>query len=170
MLIRKEQPGDEDAIRSVTARAFRETRFSRGLEPLIIDALREAGELTLSLVVLLGDVIIGQISFSPVTIDAEFDHWFGLGPIAVEPAHQRSGIGSALVNEGLAQMKRAEAKGIVLVGSPAYYGRFGFKGDAGIAYGSVDRAYVQRLTLVGADPQGTVRYCDSFEAAAAGQA
>ncbi len=170
MLIREEQPGDEDAIRSVTERAFVGMSYSDGSEPRIIDALRKSDELTLSLVALLDERIVGQVTFSPVTIDGEHKDWFGLGPIAVEQGHQRTGIGSALIHQGLAEMRAAGAQGIVLVGDPDYYGRFGFIGDAGIRYPGVESPYVQRLTLVGEDPQGTVRYCDSFEAAAAGQA
>ncbi|MEO1657972.1 MAG: N-acetyltransferase [Pseudomonadota bacterium] len=168
--IRPETHGDAEAITTLTERAFASMPYSDGSEPRIIAALRAAGELTLSLVAISEGKLLGQITFSPVTVDGLHDQWFGLGPVSVAPEHQRSGVGSALINEGLAQMKSAGAKGIVLVGDPAYYGRFGFEGDVGLIYPGVESRYVQGLTIVPPERQGTVRYSDAFEKAARGEA
>ena len=49
-----------------------------------------------------------------------------LGPLAVDPACQGLGIGSALMKAALAQARKAAFSAIVLVGDPEYYARFGF--------------------------------------------
>lgn len=143
--------------------------YSDGSEPRIIDALREAGELTLSLVAEQDNKLLGQITFSPVSIDGVHGQWFGLGPVAVEPECQSKGIGGALIREGLDRLKTIEAKGCVLVGNPEYYSRFGFENHCGLIYGDLDTAYIQKLVLTGPDRTGTLTYCDSFERAAAGK-
>ncbi len=88
MIIRKETIEDIASIRELTKRAFEPMPYSNGTEPIIIEALRQDGELTLSLVAEDHGVIVGQITFSPVTIDGEHDGWFGLGPVSVEPEKQ----------------------------------------------------------------------------------
>ena len=169
MIIRTETPADLTAIRALSARAFAPMPYSDGSEPRIIDALREAGELTLSLVAEQDNKLLGQITFSPVSIDGAHDQWFGLGPVAVEPERQSTGIGGALIREGLDRLKTMEAKGCVLVGNPDYYSRFGFKNHCGLTYADLDTAYIQKLVLAGPDRTGTLTYCDSFERAAAGK-
>ncbi len=168
MRIRAEQPADIDAIRELTDRAFASEAHSSGTEAAIIDALRGAGALTLSLVAEKDGAILGQVSFSPVTIDGSPGEWVGLGPISVDPNHQRTGIGTALIDAGLAQMKAAGADGCVLVGDPAYYSRFGFLGDCGLTYGDVPPKYVQQRALNGQPATGRVTYSPAFETAAAG--
>lgn len=142
--------------------------YSDGSEPRIIDALREAGELTLSLVAEQDEKLLGQITFSPVSIDGVHGQWFGLGPVAVEPDKQGAGIGGALIREGLKRLQAGGAKGCVLVGDPNYYSRFGFQNNCGLTYGALDTNFVQKLVLAGPDRTGTLTYCDSFERAAAG--
>ena len=164
--IRAEAAGDEDAIRDITKIAFELTSYSDGKEVVVIDALRDASELTLSLVACSEDKVVGQISFSPVTIDAQHNGWFGLGPIAVHPELQGKGIGSRLVTSGLDRMKQQGANGCVLVGDPAYYSRFGFMSDGALKYRKVPTQYVQRLCLNGPDCTGELLYCKSFETAA----
>ena len=126
MIIRDERPEDVDAIRNLTARAFAGMPYSDGTESAIVDRLREAGTLTLSLVAAMDGAVVGHVAFSPVAISDGSKDWFGLGPISVEPQHQREGIGSALVDAGLSRLKALGARGCVLVGDPGYYGRFGF--------------------------------------------
>ena len=72
--------------------------------------------------------VVGHCLFSPVTFDAERDgHTIaGLGPMAVAPAVQRRGIGTLLVRHGLAAGRDAGIAGVVALGHPAYYPRFGF--------------------------------------------
>nr|WP_318462253.1 N-acetyltransferase [Photobacterium leiognathi] len=67
------------------------------------------------------------MAFSPVLINGEATNWYGLAPVSVLPEQQGKGIGKALINQGLAQLKERGAEGFVLLGEPEYYGRFGFK-------------------------------------------
>lgn len=58
-----------------------------------------------------------------------------LGPLAVDPAHARAGIGSALMRHAIAEAARLGHHAILLVGDAPYYERFGFSADktAGLA-------------------------------------
>lgn len=168
MLIRDETPADHAAIDHITARAFAPMPFSNQTEPVIIQALRASGDLTLSLVAEDGGKLLGQITFSPVKIGGAHDGWFGLGPVAVEPERQGQGIGSTLIRAGLERLIAQGAKGCVLVGNPDYYGRFGFENHCGLGYGDLDTAYVQKRVLAGPDKNGALTYCESFERAASG--
>lgn len=163
--IRAERAEDAQAIRRVTDAAFKLNEHSRGTEGAIIEALRQAGALTVSLVALLDDEVAGHVAFSPVTIDGRELRWFGLGPVSVRPDLHGRGIGSALVREGLARLKRAGAAGCVLVGDRAYYRRFGFENDPALRFADVPAEYFLTLPLAGATPSGTVAFHEGFAAA-----
>ena len=125
MNIRLEKPEDIEGIRHVTHEAF----DHRAAEVKLVDLLRERCELTLSLVVEENGEIVGHVAFSPMNIDsapASFKA-LGLGPLSVLPAHQRKGIGSALMREGLAQCAALDHDAVLLLGHIAYYPRFGFQ-------------------------------------------
>jgi putative acetyltransferase len=166
MPIRQERPGDADSIRALTAAAFKGVAHSDQTEAQIVDALRAAGALTLSLVAMRDGEIVGHVAFSPVRINGATGHWQGLGPVSVWPERQRKGIGQALIREGLAQLKALASAGCVVLGDPGYYGRFGFIYDPGLVYGQAPPGYFQRLTLSGADPKGEVTYHPGFDASA----
>jgi len=125
VVIRGECVADRDAIRSLTARAFAGLPFSDGTEPLVIEALREARALALSLVAVLGEQIVGHVAFSDVGPSAQRG-WLALGPVSVEPQFQRRGVGSQLIRAGLQTLRQQGAKGCVLLGDHRYYHRFGF--------------------------------------------
>lgn len=162
--IRNETPGDETAITDVTIAAFREMELSNQTEHFIVNALRKAGALSVSLVADKGDRIVGHIAFSPVTISDGTDHWYGLGPVSVVPEHQRQGIGSALIEEGLARLKAMGARGCCLVGHPGYYKRFGFVNPVSFSHEGVPPEVFHALAFDGHDPQGTVRFHEAFKA------
>ncbi|MCB2065856.1 MAG: N-acetyltransferase [Erythrobacter sp.] len=161
-MIREERRGDEAAVRQLVAAAFADEPHSDGSEPEIMDRLRRDGTPMLSLVADQGGVILGHVAFSPVTIGGADCHWFGLAPLSVAPARQKRGIGTALVREGLRRLAEQGAKGCVVLGDPAYYGRFGFAADADISYPGVPPEYFQRLLLAGDMPRGAVRYAPAF--------
>lgn len=121
MRIRPERPGDEDAIRAVHERAF-----GRRDEAPLVDALHalDGFEPSLSLVAEDGGGIVGHVLFTELAIDGE--QALVLAPLAVEPAHQRHGIGSRLVREGLAAAERLGYPAVLVLGDTAYYPRFGF--------------------------------------------
>ena len=160
--IRPELPQDYAAIHVVTEIAFRDVEHSDGSEPRIVDRLREDGDLTLSLVAEDGDQIVGHIAFSPVSVTDGAEGWYGLGPVSVIPELQKQGIGFRLVQRGIADMRELGARGIVLLGSPEYYARFGFKHEPQLAYPGPPPEYFQSLVLEGELPRGEVRYAPAF--------
>lgn len=122
--IRDERPDDAATIRDVNRLAFGQDQ-----EANIVDALRAAGGLLLSLVATLDGRIVGHVAYSPVL--AHGIGGAGLGPVAVLPDHQRQGIGSALIERGNARLRDAGCPFIVVVGHPDYYPRFGFRPASG---------------------------------------
>lgn len=165
MEIRAERPEDVEAIRSVTLQAFAEAPEGGHIEAAIIDALRAADGLALSLVAVEEGRLAGHIAFSAVRIDGSTEGWYGLGPLSVTPDRQRRGIGQALVREGLRLLRQRHAQGCVLLGDPAYYRRFGFASDPVLRFGDVPTGYFQRLVFRGTPPEGEVRYHPAFEVA-----
>lgn len=160
--IRPEACGDEDAIRALTHGAFARKPHSNGSEPELVERLRADGDLSLSLVAEDGERIVGHIAFSPVTIDGAPSRWFGLGPVSVWPDLQRNGIGGALVRRGIADLRERGAHGIVLLGDPDFYGRFGFAREPRLTYPGGPEKYFLALALEGEVPSGTVSYAPAF--------
>ena len=122
--IRDERPSDASSIQ----RAHREA-FGGDVEARLVDRLRERNKALISLVAVIGDEVVGHILFSSVTIGgaAPAVRAIGLAPVAVLPDFQRKGIGSRLIHEGLDRCKREKHALVVVLGDPAYYGRFGFQ-------------------------------------------
>jgi len=162
--IRNEHAEDMPAIRCVTEAAFRFDPHSAGTEGAIVDALRKAGALTLSLVATRDEEVVGHVAFSPVTIDGQDVGWFGLGPVSVRPDLQGQGIGSALIEEGLTRLRQSGAAGCVLLGDPALYRRFGFVQDPELRYDPAPAPYFLRLSFGPAAPSGSVDYHEGFAA------
>jgi len=160
--IHPEQPGNAAAIASVITAAFRDHPHSDGCEAAIVSALREAGALTLSLVAEIDGTVVGHTAFSPVTISDGTGGWFGIGPVSVLPAHQRKGIGGAMIREGLDRLKHMGAAGCTVLGDPAYYARFGYTHDPGLTYPAPMPEAFQQLGLSGSAPKGEVRYHPAF--------
>ena len=129
-----------------------------------------------------GDVIVGHVAFSPVSVDG-IDGGVGLAPVAVLPAYRRRGVAARLVRDGLAACAAMGFRFVVVLGDPAYYGRFGFVparrwglrdeyggGDAFQALelqeGSLSALELQAGSLSGdaADRHRLVRYAPEFGA------
>jgi putative acetyltransferase len=161
MRLRSEVVGDAAEIRRLIDAAFAEAEHSSGTESAIVDALREAGALTVSLAAEAEGRIVGHVAFSPVTI-GDTAGWFGLGPVSVDRAHRRQGIGAALIRQGLGLLKEARAGGCVVLGDPHYYRRFGFEQDPGLRFEGAPPEYFMRLTLAGTTPAGPVAYHPAF--------
>lgn len=165
MLIRDERADDASAISDVTVAAFAALEISSHTEQYIIEALRAAGALALSLVAEVDGRVVGHIAFSPVHITDGADGWYGLGPVSVLPAYQRRGIGKALIEAGLARLAALGAKGCCLAGHPAYYGRFGFKNIAALTIPGVPAEACFALSFDDRFPQGEVTFHEAFHAA-----
>ncbi len=117
-----ETPADFQAVRRINEAAF-DTRA----EAELVEVLRERAKPLISLVAEDEGAIVGHILFTPVTVEDCESCLFGLAPMAVDPARQRSGIGSRLVREGLSRCEQVGAAGVVVLGHPGYYPRFGFR-------------------------------------------
>ena len=164
LTIRNEQAEDIQRIATLTAAAFKQAEHSSHTEHFIVDALRRAGQLTVSLVAVENDEIIGHVAISPVTLSGGETGWYGLGPISVSPNRQGQGIGSTLMKAALAELQGKGAAGCVLLGDPGYYSRFGFKANTGLELPGVPQEYFQALPFSGDIPAGTVQYHEAFNA------
>lgn len=165
MRIRDETAVDAGAIRRVTTEAFAGAVHTSGREGAIVDALRAAGTLTLSLVAEEDGAPVGHVAFSPVTVGGDDIGWFGLGPVSVRPDRQRTGIGSALVRAGLGRLRERGARGCVLAGDPTYYTRFGFAAEPALVLDGVSPEYFLALTFSEAMPTGRVSFQPAFDGA-----
>ncbi len=165
--IRPERPADIPAIRQVVGAAMRPS------EVILVDKLRERHADLISLVAVLEGQVVGHLLFSPVTIEtAEAEvPGIALGPLAVTPALQRQGIGSALVREGLDACRAQGHTRVCVLGHQEYYPRFGFTlaADYGLHWASqADLPEFMVLALApGAfdDLQGVIRYLPEFDEA-----
>jgi putative acetyltransferase len=123
MIIRRELPEDVSGVRRVE-----EVAFNRTGEAKLVDALRNRSVVTLSLVAVEAEQVIGHILFSPTNVITGSAHLpcEGVGPLAVLPEFQKQGVGAELMNSGLELVFSGGAKAVFVLGNPAYYGRFGF--------------------------------------------
>ena len=164
MVIRDEVDADAAGIAEVTAAAFKTLAISNHTEQFIIEALRAAKALAVSLVAELDGKIVGHVAFSPITISDNAPNWYGLGPVSVLPEYQRQGIGTALIQEGLARLHRLNASGCCLVGHPEYYRRFGFENLAGLVLEGVPPEVFFALPFIAPPPRGVVHFHAAFMA------
>jgi len=164
VLIRDEKDTDYRVISDVTKSAFETMEISNHTEQFIIDALRSAKALTVSLVAEIDGLVVGHIAFSPVTMSDGTNDWYGLGPVSVHPDFQRKGIGKALIQEGLSRLRKLKAKGCCLVGHPEYYRQFGFNNVEGLVHEGVPQEVFFALSFDGDIPQGNVMFHEGFEA------
>jgi putative acetyltransferase len=164
IVIRCETNADVRVITDVTVAAFKTLEISNHTEQFIVEALRAAKALTVSLIAELDGRVRGHIAFSPITISDGTRNWFGLGPVSVLPEYQWQGIGKALIQEGLSRLKDMNAQGCCLVGHPDYYRKFGFKNIPGLVYEGAPQEVFFALSFDGHTPQGNVSFHDGFRA------
>ena len=162
-VIRSETSADIEAITEVTRAAFETLEISNHTEQFIIEALRAAKALKVSLVAELDGRVIGHVAFSPVTISDGTQNWYGLGPVSVLPEYQRNGVGKALIQQGLSRLKAFNVQGCCLVGHPDYYKRLGFKNMPGFVCEGVAPEVFLALSFDGQIPQGTVAFHEGFK-------
>lgn len=123
MIVRSENKTDREAVRTVNSGAF-----ETGAEADLVDRLRKEAHPLISLVAEEEGQVVGHILFTPVSLTGHCQaKIMGLAPMAVTPERQRSGIGSALVREGLNQCRKQGWEAVVVLGHPGYYPRFGFR-------------------------------------------
>jgi putative acetyltransferase len=161
--IRSETDADVGTITKVTMAAFKSLEISNHTEQFIVEALRAAQALSISLVAEVNGRVVGHIAFSPVTISDSTRNWYGLGPVSVLPEYQRQGIGKALIREGLSRLKDINAQGCCLVGHPDYYRKFGFTNIPELVLEGVPPEVFFALSFDGHTPQGTVTFHEGFK-------
>ena len=124
VLIRTRQNADIPRIREVNLQAFGQPE-----EADLVDTLRKRCQEILELVAVRDDEVVGHILFSPATIVCQDRTVTGaaLAPMAVLPGHQRQGIGTELVKNGVSVLRENGCPFLVVIGHPAYYPRFGFE-------------------------------------------
>jgi putative acetyltransferase len=163
LIVRPESEHDADALR-----ALHRAAFGGEVESRLVDDLRAAGDVRLSLVAEEAGRIVGHILFSELSIiSAEGETLAGLAlaPLAVHRDRQRQGIGSRLVAEGLALCRQQGWGPVIVLGEPAYYGRFGFTAPAARHLQSPWAGdYFLALDLRGSNSSfcGEVRYAAAF--------
>jgi putative acetyltransferase len=162
MIVRPETPADHMAIRDVNVAAFLDHPFSQQTEHLIVEALREAGALEVSLVAEVDGDVVGHVAFSPAGIGPTSSGWYLLGPVAVLPEYQGRGIGRALIEAGIGALRSRSAAGCVLVGDPAFYGCFGFAQRDGVTWAGVPQENVLCLAMSQETPSGEVSFQPAF--------
>jgi len=177
MLVRRETTADHAAVHALHRDAFAHGPTQDGrpasdgsIEARLVDELRAEGDLlpALTFVAELDGEVVGHLAMSRATVDDRPGEVVGLGPIGVLPEHQRRGVGSALVHAALGAADAVDLRGVVLLGHPEYYPRFGFEPavDSGITPpGEWGRAYflLRRLTAWGDGVRGRFRYAPAFE-------
>jgi len=161
-MVRPETDQDIDGIREVNVVAFQDHPHSQHTEHLIVEALRAADALEVSLVADSDGRVVGHIAFSAADIGGASTGWFLLGPVAVLPARQGEGIGRALIETGLDALRSRGAGGCVLVGDPAFYRHFGFRQYPGVTWTGVPQENVLCLLMSGEMPVGEVAYHPAF--------
>lgn len=168
VLIRRENPADIPAIRAVVTAAFTKADRPGSAEAALVDALRaDPGWIpALSLVADDAGVVVGHVVCTWGRVDSR--PVLGLGPLAVLPSHQGRGVGKALVHAALGACDARDEPMVVLLGSPSYYGRFGFRNSLEVGVVAPDpdwEPYFQVRTLSAYDgtPHGTFRYAAPFD-------
>ena len=165
--LREERPGDEAAIAAVIAAAFASEAEAR-----LVEDLRAAEALSLSLVAERDQRIVGHVALSPVTVagEAGAGRWLGLAPLAVLADHQRQGIGAALVHRAVAVAEERGAAALFVLGRSRYYAPLGFEAAGPLGWTCTYPAPVEafRVRRLGdpawLPPAGTVGYHAAFDA------
>lgn len=162
--IRRETDADISMISMLITEAFAGLDYSNQSEARIVEELRDDNALAVSLVAVVDARVVGHIAVSPVTIDDGTGGWFGLGPISVSPDVHGRGIGSKLIEHALTALQEGGAGGVVVVGDPHFYARFGFVRTEflGIAGGLEDEYLRARRIVDSRFPTGDVHYHPAF--------
>lgn len=158
--IRVAQAGDRNAINEVEARAFGQMAEARLVEQLVA-----GGEVVLELVAEKAGRIIGHVLFSRLTVIEGRDRLdaVALAPLAVDPDFHRQGVGRALVEAAHERLSCAGEVLSIVLGDPAYYGRFGYRHEQAEGFDSDYQCdALQALAWGDAPKTGKLVYAAAF--------
>jgi len=167
LILRPETARDGVAIFDVVKRAFSD----REAESRLVDLIRERGNARLATVAETaadkGGELVGYVLASPLRLDPEPTpglKCYGIAPVAVVPERQRDGIGSQLMRHVIELARAEQVDALFLLGSPAYYPRFGFAAThIGNEYGATDAFMALELTAGCLDGvEAMARYVEEF--------
>ena len=162
MSIRTATPRDRDAIRLVEEHAF-----GQQAEAGLVDALVAVGDAVVELVAEEDGHVVGHVLFSRLYVeDGGRDYpAVALAPLAVEPSMHGSGIGGALVREAHLRLRQAGETLSIVLGEPAYYGRFGYSHERASGFESDYQCdALQALAWGDAPETGRLVYSAAFGA------
>lgn len=161
-MIRHARASDRDAIARIVEAAFKQPDEAR-----LVERLRADGDVLFELVAERDGQVAGHILYSRLWADRA-ELYTALAPVAVTPVAQNGGLGSALVRRGQETAKEFGALGVLVLGHPAYYPRFGFSREAAarvVSPYSASPAFMAAALEPGAfDAPLTVAYPDAFSA------
>jgi putative acetyltransferase len=165
MSIRAATPRDRDAIRLVE-----EGAFGQNAEAGLVDALIADGDAIVELVAEEDGQVVGHILFSRLFVQKggkEFPA-VALAPLAVDQSFHGSGIGGALIREAHIRLKAAGERLAIVLGDPAYYGRFGYSHERAAGFESAYQGDALQALAWGEAPEaGLLVYASAFDALAA---
>jgi putative acetyltransferase len=165
MSIRAATPRDREAIRLVEEHAF-----GQQAEAGLVDALINGGDAVVELVAEEDGQVVGHILFSRLFVQNGGKRFaaVALAPLAVEPSFHGTGIGGALIREGHVRLKEAGEQLAVVLGDPAYYGRFGYSHARAEKFESEYQGEALQALAWGDAPEtGRLVYASAFTALAA---
>ena len=164
MSIRAATPRDREAIRLVEEHAF-----GQNAEAGLVDALIGGDDAVLELVAVEDGHVVGHILFSRLYVEEGGKRFpaVALAPLAVEPSFHGTGIGGALVREAHLRLKESGERLSIVLGDPAYYGRFGYAHERAAKFESDFQCDALQAQAWGDAPEsGRLVYAPAFSAAA----
>lgn len=151
MIIRQATNADYDCIYELVKTAFQTAKVADGTEQDFVLQLRKGKYIPeLELVAEEDGALIGHVMLTGTAIhgDGNVTETLLLAPLCVALERRGKGVGAALMREALGKAKTLGHASVVLIGDPAYYGRFGFRSVPAITYPGVPAQYTLTCELV----------------------
>ena len=167
--IRQTRPADRDAIAGIVREAFSDpSRDGQEEVDIVLNSWSLNATVSgLDLVAIEDGEIVGHVLGAYGSLNER--RVVGVAPLAVAPHRQSEGIGSGLMNELLRHAEKIGEPLLLLLGLPAYYGRFGFEtaGPLGIDCPSVGignpHFLIRKLATHSPHYRGKFIYCWELE-------
>jgi len=120
--LRSPLPSEQEQIARLLDHAF-----GHGAESELLDALRAGGWLLMEQVLASAGEVLGVVALCQLERSPGGQALGALAPLAVAEAARRRGAGSRLVHATIEEARKRGLGGVVVVGDPAFYQRFGFE-------------------------------------------